>query len=312
MLVPPLARSASEGNGGTLPMKPQSELCHINFRMSRLFGLLLLFCLPILHVFGQRAETGAVSGVVTNAATLIRLEGATNKPHLLGNPSRPDPGRSSFLAVNYAGIALSNLARPRECVELLAKLLRVPSGLTVPMLKVDPTWDNVRDAPAFKALLMTFHPPLNLSRPDPGRSSFLAVGALSGTPGAGAIGLNSFVVMAADPTNYVDDATMNITVQNATVLTAPNRLTATAGNAQVALSWSASAGAKSYNVKRATVSGGPYATVGTPSGTSFTNNTGLTNGTTYYYVVSAVNGTGESANAGYENERDSHLVDFGK
>ena len=45
------------------------------------------------------------------------------------------------------------IERPRECCELLAKLLRVPSGLTVPMLKVDPTWDNVRDDPAFKALL---------------------------------------------------------------------------------------------------------------------------------------------------------------
>jgi hypothetical protein len=36
---------------------------------------------------------------------------------------------------------------------LLAKLLRVPSGLTVPMLKIDPAWDNLRDDPEFKALL---------------------------------------------------------------------------------------------------------------------------------------------------------------
>ena len=43
--------------------------------------------------------------------------------------------------------------RSRECVELLTKLLRVPSGLTVPMLKVDPVWDNVRDNAGFKALL---------------------------------------------------------------------------------------------------------------------------------------------------------------
>jgi hypothetical protein len=43
--------------------------------------------------------------------------------------------------------------RPRECVELLAKLLRVPSGLTVPMLKVDPAWDNVREDAGFKVLL---------------------------------------------------------------------------------------------------------------------------------------------------------------
>nr|WP_246027810.1 MULTISPECIES: glycoside hydrolase family 6 protein [Paenibacillus] len=78
---------------------------------------------------------------------------------------------------------------------------------------------------------------------------------------------------------------------------APTSLTATAGDAQVSLTWSASAGATSYNVKRATTAGGPYTTVATGvSGTSYTN-TGLTNGTTYYYVVSAVNSAGESANS---------------
>jgi fibronectin type 3 domain-containing protein len=76
----------------------------------------------------------------------------------------------------------------------------------------------------------------------------------------------------------------------------PLGLTATPGNAQVALSWSASSGATSYNVKRATVSGGPYTTVASTGATSFTD-TGLTNGTTYYYVVSAVNASGESGNS---------------
>ncbi|RUS47874.1 glycoside hydrolase family 9 protein [Cohnella sp. AR92] len=78
---------------------------------------------------------------------------------------------------------------------------------------------------------------------------------------------------------------------------APASLTATAGKAQATLNWSASAGAASYNVKRSTTSGGAYTTVATGvTGTSYTN-TGLTNGTTYYYVVSAVNGVGESANS---------------
>ena len=66
----------------------------------------------------------------------------------------------------------------------------------------------------------------------------------------------------------------------------PASLTATAGNAQVSLSWPASLGASSYTVQRALVSGGPYVTVGCPTTTSYTD-TGLTNGTTYYYVVSA-------------------------
>jgi TolB-like protein/Flp pilus assembly protein TadD len=56
--------------------------------------------------------------------------------------------RDTELAEIYA-----YLNRPRECCELLAKLLLVPSGLTVPMLTVDPIWDNVREDAAFKALL---------------------------------------------------------------------------------------------------------------------------------------------------------------
>ena len=77
---------------------------------------------------------------------------------------------------------------------------------------------------------------------------------------------------------------------------APTGLTAMAGNGQVALSWNASSGATSYNVKRSTTSSGPFATVASASGTSFTN-TSLTNGTTYFFVVSAVNGAGESPNS---------------
>jgi hypothetical protein len=77
---------------------------------------------------------------------------------------------------------------------------------------------------------------------------------------------------------------------------APTSLAATAGNAQVSLTWSASSGATSYHVKRATTSGGPYTQVGAPSSTSYTD-TGLTNDHSYYYVVSAVNSVGESPNS---------------
>nr|WP_052339928.1 glycoside hydrolase family 48 protein [Gorillibacterium massiliense] len=86
-------------------------------------------------------------------------------------------------------------------------------------------------------------------------------------------------------------------VSGVTIPAAPTGLTATAGNAQVALSWTASTGATSYNVKRATTSGGPYTTVSTGVTTTSYTDTGLTNGTTYYYVVSAVNSAGESANS---------------
>jgi murein DD-endopeptidase MepM/ murein hydrolase activator NlpD len=93
------------------------------------------------------------------------------------------------------------------------------------------------------------------------------------------------------------------------VPSAPTGLAATAGDGQVALSWNAVANATYYTLKRSTTNGGPYAAVPgselspSPSpfaqgltGTSYTN-TGLANGTTYYYVVSASNSVGESVNS---------------
>jgi hypothetical protein len=79
-------------------------------------------------------------------------------------------------------------------------------------------------------------------------------------------------------------------------LAAPTGLAATPGNAQVSLTWNASAGATDYNVKRSTTNGSGYATVSSPTGTSYTD-TGLTNGTAYYYVVSAVAAGSESVNS---------------
>ena len=49
-------------------------------------------------------------------------------------------------------------------------------------------------------------------------------------------------------------------------------------------------------MRRSTTSGSGYADVVTQAGTTYSN-TGLTNGTTYYYVVSAVNAGGESPNS---------------
>ena len=76
----------------------------------------------------------------------------------------------------------------------------------------------------------------------------------------------------------------------------PTNLSATAGNTQVSLTWTASTGATSYHVKRSTTTGGPYAQISAPAAASFTD-AGLTDGTTYFYVVSALNSAGESANS---------------
>jgi hypothetical protein len=78
------------------------------------------------------------------------------------------------------------------------------------------------------------------------------------------------------------------------VPTAPSGLAANPGTDQVGLSWTPSTFATSYNVERATTSGGPYTTVASPTGASYTD-TGLSSGTTYYYVVNALSSAGMSA-----------------
>ena len=78
---------------------------------------------------------------------------------------------------------------------------------------------------------------------------------------------------------------------------APSGVTATGGDALVVVHWTASPGATSYNVKRSLVAGGPYTNVGLNVTTTNFTNTGLTNGTAYFYVVSSVNAFGESGNS---------------
>ncbi|MBV8881903.1 MAG: LamG domain-containing protein [Planctomycetaceae bacterium] len=78
---------------------------------------------------------------------------------------------------------------------------------------------------------------------------------------------------------------------------APTGLAATGGNGTVDLSWNAAPTATSYVVKRGTAAIGPFSAVGSPtSGTTFTDGS-ATNGTTWFYVVDAVNGTKTSADS---------------
>jgi poly(beta-D-mannuronate) lyase len=76
---------------------------------------------------------------------------------------------------------------------------------------------------------------------------------------------------------------------------APTALHTASGNGEAKIYWTASLTATAYNVKRSLTSGGTYLTVGANvPATEFTDS-GLTNGTTYFYKVSAVNAAGESA-----------------
>ncbi|MCX7016856.1 MAG: DNRLRE domain-containing protein [Candidatus Sumerlaeota bacterium] len=128
-----------------------------------------------------------------------------------------------------------------------------------------------------------------------------ADGDLGGTPGSGDVGDNSFTVRVADAAGLWDEATMTIAVTSHSAPPAPTGLTAAPGDGQVALDWADSAGVAGYNVYRSTTAGGPYTKANTSllTASQYTD-TGRTNGQTYYYVATAVDG--EGAESPYSEE----------
>jgi hypothetical protein len=79
--------------------------------------------------------------------------------------------------------------------------------------------------------------------------------------------------------------------------TTPIAVTATASSTEIRLNWLLAGWATSYNIKFSTNSGGPYTLVASNVTGGCYTNTGLTPGKIYYFVVSSVNATAESANS---------------
>ncbi|MEQ8820118.1 MAG: family 10 glycosylhydrolase [Sumerlaeia bacterium] len=85
---------------------------------------------------------------------------------------------------------------------------------------------------------------------------------------------------------------------------APTGLAATAGSNQVALDWAdnSETDLDGYNVYRGSATGGPYSVIASNINTSAYTDSGVTNGSTYYYVVSALDFSGnESADSAEVN-----------
>lgn len=68
----------------------------------------------------------------------------------------------------------------------------------------------------------------------------------------------------------------------------PDDLTAKAGNGKVSLSWTATGSNSVYNIKRGTASRGPFSIIAHGIASTTFLDSGLANGTSYYYVVTAL------------------------
>jgi len=101
------------------------------------------------------------------------------------------------------------------------------------------------------------------------------------------------VFEAVGVTNIVGGTQISLWT-NWTVPDSPDSVSAKAGDAQVYLTWTPINNATTYRVKRSLTDGGPYKHIANISTTNFID-TQITNGLTYYYVVTAVNPAGESS-----------------
>jgi cellulose 1,4-beta-cellobiosidase len=109
-----------------------------------------------------------------------------------------------------------------------------------------------------------------------------------------------YIGLAVTSRNNSETCTANFgsIAVSGSIPTTPTGLTATAvATNQIDLNWTVSSGVISYDVMRATVSGGPYTTIATGVTATNYSDTGLATSTAYYYVVSAVDTGGVSANS---------------
>jgi hypothetical protein len=200
---------------------------------------------------------------------------------------------SSALACSGVSTASSAESTGAQTTGATTKVPAVPTGLTATAgnQQVSLAWNASKGATSYRVKRSTTHggPYSQIAKPT--AAAYADSGLTNGTTyyyvvsavnSAGASANSSEVSATPSP--------------GATAPPAPTGLTAAAGNQQVILNWHASKGATSYHVKRAATNDGPYTQVAATSSTSDTD-TGLTDGTTYYYVVSALNSAGESANS---------------
>ncbi len=108
------------------------------------------------------------------------------------------------------------------------------------------------------------------------------------------IGATYYYIVTAVNTNgeSSESAQVSVTIPP---LAPPTAVSAVAGDGKVTLSWSPVPFALSYNIYRSTSAGQPGSKINQSAAASPYIDNGLTNGTAYYYVVTAVSGTNESA-----------------
>jgi fibronectin type 3 domain-containing protein len=219
---------------------------------------------------GQESATATLTGITGNSATLTGL--AAGQQYYL-----------TVAAVSSFGVSPpSNEARGMTAPASPAGLLTVAAATSLTV-----SWDASPGADAY-----TLYEGVASAAPTTALVSAITATSytVSGlTPG----GAYAFTVAALNAAgSSAASSAVTVTMPPAV----PGNLAAAAGNGSVSLSWDAAAGANTYSVFVGTAAGQESATpVQAGIGTTSTTIRGLANGSTYYFLVTAVNAGGASA-----------------
>jgi pectin methylesterase-like acyl-CoA thioesterase len=236
--------------------------------------------------------TFAVTASGLPAATYQWLKNGTNlvgqtAPILtIANAQISDVGDYSVVVSNSAGTVTSTtVSLLLTGVGPAAPALSASAGVNQVVL----TWSATPTATSYNLKRSTVSGGFYVTITNTSANGYLDAGLVNGTT-------YYYVVTALNS----QGESVNSSEANATPTcitpSVPSGVSAAAGNMQVILGWNAASFATSYNVKRATVSGGSYTTITNVVTTNYTDATAV-NGTTYYYVVSAANSCAESGNS---------------
>ncbi|MGA2060941.1 MAG: hypothetical protein ABSG67_10700, partial [Thermoguttaceae bacterium] len=206
------------------------------------------------------------------------------------NVAYNQPAHTSF----YLGYGMSAPPTPNiYTVQFAANPPPVPVNVAATLItpsRIDVTWNASSGATLYR-----------IRRSLTASGVFNTIGfAASGTTysdtSVAAAGTYYYVVTAMSDSGESSDS--SVVMQSITGLPAPTNLTATLySSSRVNLSWTASAGATGYLIRRATNSGGPYTVVASNVAATTYSDTSVQVGPTYYYVVAALSATNGSLNS---------------
>src|ERR1039458_8217531 len=239
---------------------------------------------------------GSVGILYVDGVAVGTNSSMTLKPSSLGITTQNYIGKSQFADPYFNGLVddfriYNDALKAGEVATFIAPL-SAPTSLkaTASNNLVALKWNSAARATSYNVMR---------SLTNGGTYSFAASVATTNYTNTGLVNDGTTYYYVVTAMNAVGRSTNSAQV-SATLPAPPNSptgLTAVPGDAQVALGWNAASGATNYFMKSALVASGPYAIIRT-NGTSLTfTNTGLSNGTVYYYVVSASNSAGESTNS---------------